>query len=186
MELYDNPKNEKQLEYVINIISPELERRRKSLSRKQYYEILYSEIEEIKTDNNISALTQCDKQECSFCCYDKIYGSEDEIENLIDYVQENNIPYNQLFKQTEENYSTLKFGEKVCPLLKDRKCSVYEHRPIICRTHNVSLGEDVNKCKRENGETTGEYRMLLADAMFFADVSLSGGQKCLNFELNKL
>ncbi len=29
--------------------------------------------------------------------------------------------------------------ETACPFLKDHECTIYEHRPLICRTHGLPL-----------------------------------------------
>ena len=38
-----------------------------------------------------------------------------------------------------------KFNGQPCPFLVDNQCSVYEDRPVVCRTHH-SLREDASLC----------------------------------------
>jgi Fe-S-cluster containining protein len=47
---------------------------------------------------------------------------------------------------------------KVCPFLVEGRCSVYEHRPLICRVHH-SLNEDPADC--DESVTSSERRQVL-------------------------
>ncbi|KQX96857.1 hypothetical protein ASD28_17350 [Massilia sp. Root133] len=42
----------------------------------------------------------------------------------------------------------LKFNGRPCPFLVENRCSVYEDRPLVCRTHH-SLREDATQCSME-------------------------------------
>lgn len=42
----------------------------------------------------------------------------------------------------------MKFNGKPCPFLVDSKCSVYEDRPLLCRTHH-SLRESADECSMD-------------------------------------
>jgi Fe-S-cluster containining protein len=42
----------------------------------------------------------------------------------------------------------LKFNGRPCPFLVENRCSVYEDRPLVCRTHH-SLRENATQCSME-------------------------------------
>lgn len=44
-----------------------------------------------------------------------------------------------------------KFNGKACPFLVQNKCSVYEDRPLVCRTHH-SLRDEASECSMERHE----------------------------------
>ena len=84
----------------------------------------------------------CCKKGCSFCCEDGDYPLS-ELEFA--YLQEE---YNKLDeatkKQINENIEKIKKENTesyVCPYLINHSCSVYSHRPFVCRTFGV-LTED--------------------------------------------
>lgn len=128
--------------------------------------MFYASIDKVQKDINFSDLTQCNKQNCSFCCHDIIMGTEFEMKALGDYVKESKIEVNQLNLQKQLSGEPLTFAEKACPLLKNGRCSIYEVRPFVCRTHNISLGEDFNKCARGTATDapTEEIRILELEA----------------------
>ena len=62
---------------------------------------------------------------CDFCCMAyEVFPIE------LDYIQKS-IKNEQIETGTSENAS--------CIFLKDHVCQIYEHRPIICRTHGLPL-----------------------------------------------
>ena len=72
---------------------------------------------------------------CSFCCEKGDYPiSQVELEYLIHgfMVLPDNIK-----RLVQENIKNIQKG-KICPFLIDKKCSVYEYRPIICRVHGLA------------------------------------------------
>lgn len=94
-----------------------------------------SEKEYLKLRNSIDELSgklhglhknhmQC-KKGCDLCCMDyEIFPIEFE------HIQKS-------IKNKEINISDSKDGS--CIFLKDHACQIYEHRPIICRTHGLPL-----------------------------------------------
>lgn len=72
---------------------------------------------------------------CSFCCEKGDYPiSNVELEYLMQgFIQlsdENKI-------KVQQNIKNIKKGE-ICPFLINKKCSVYDYRPIICRVHGLA------------------------------------------------
>lgn len=177
---------DKSMELAEKIV-PDLEvLREKSGSLEVYYNELHQFVDNMIEGANLKEFIQCTRQQCSFCCHDKIMGPYSEIVYTVNMVKKLGVKVNKSVIQTEENWDTLTFKQKACPLLDENgRCSIYEFRPIICRAHNISLGEDIEKCKRENGETTGELVVVPVESLQFADIMRDGSLACLNFHLLK-
>ncbi len=143
-------------------------------------------IDDIHKEVDIKSHIQCGRQECSFCCHAKITVSRDEANRIINYVKENNIPVNKTKIQSDENWDSLTFAERACPLLHEGKCSIYEKRPILCRQHNITRGENVNDCTKDNEDFyMGTITVPSVDALMIADI-LTSKPCILNYELQKL
>ena len=151
---------------------------------ENYYNALYTAVDEMQEQSGIAKKTQCVEQECSFCCHDLILGSADEIRNLVRYVKKNNIPINRSSNQHKGNWNKLKFAQKACPLLHNGKCSVYDNRPLICRKHNIAKGEDISKCNTDTRDIVKEVILVSVDTIVVADIILGDSKvMALNFEL---
>ncbi len=84
----------------------------------------------------------CCKKGCSVCCEDGDYPlSKLEFE----YMQEEYKKLDETTKQQiNKNIEKIKKEQKefyICPYLIDHSCSIYSHRPFVCRTFGV-LTED--------------------------------------------
>jgi len=55
--------------------------------------------------------------------------------------------------------NTAKYKGVACPFLVNEECSVYEARPIQCRTHHV-LEADASRCDPHADAEVGKYDML--------------------------
>ena len=75
------------------------------------------------------------KKGCSACCEKGDYPiSEIELRYImLGYSKIDN----DLKIQIQSNLSNIKKGDK-CPFLINKECSIYTHRPIICRTHGLA------------------------------------------------
>ena len=75
------------------------------------------------------------KAGCSFCCEAGDYPlSQLELEYLMQgYIKLDN----ETKKKVQTNFKSMVKGGK-CPFLIDKKCSVYQYRPIICRVHGLA------------------------------------------------
>ena len=118
----------------------------KNIPEEAQIPVAYNIIEDAFKKNNLDEEIQCTKQVCSFCCHDQIMLSKQEAE----YIKKNanyEIDETLLNKQrSAADFKKLSFADRACIFLKDGRCSVYEHRPIVCRTHNVKKGVDIKNC----------------------------------------
>lgn len=97
---------------------------------------------------------------CSSCCEKGDYPlSQLELEFLMQgYINLDN----ETKIKVQENIKSMAKGGK-CPFLIDKKCSIYPHRPIICRVHGLAyLCRDgkvkVPFCVNENKNYSDVYR----------------------------
>lgn len=114
---------------------------------------------------------------CSFCCHDKIYVSQDEGDYIKKVIKEKNItPDADRINKQKRNNPNIKFADKACPLLSpeneqgQRLCSIYEDRPMICRTHNST--ESPEFCDREKypGRFVNELKIVAVEALTMAAI----------------
>lgn len=85
---------------------------------------------------------QACKKGCSTCCYQRVILTETEADVIGDAikVRPRAIPDN--YKQKDIN----SFGRSTpCPFLHNSECSIYEHRPIACRSY-VNMDVDNLLC----------------------------------------
>ena len=93
------------------------------------------------------------KGACSFCCHDTIYMPPLEAAYVQKNITEHGIVGNVHRKELQSSGKDLTFMEKACPYLEDeneegrRLCSIYEFRPMVCRTHNST--EPIEFCNKE-------------------------------------
>lgn len=118
--------------------------------------IAYKNADEFKIQLEKEKKVLC-KKGCSFCCHDKIIMSQLEATYFLSKLKSVNISPNieRLQKQNKIKFEKLKWQDKACSFLgKDGICTIYEMRPLICRTHN-NIGNSVNDCdKSENSNKT--------------------------------
>ena len=108
---------------------------------KVFIDILTNELQ--KMFENQREFIKC-REGCSYCCeYGEYPFSEAEFEYLLEgYEELDNDIKNQIISnaKTEErnrnNSGTTPFMYK-CPFLIDKRCSVYTHRGIVCRTFGL-------------------------------------------------
>jgi Fe-S-cluster containining protein len=88
------------------------------------------------------------KPGCSDCCYMNTMIYEHEAVRLAEVTGRKmvNLPYRPLDQVLADGN---KFNGKPCPFLVKNKCSVYEERPLVCRTHH-SLREDSSQCSMDS------------------------------------
>jgi len=113
---------------------------------------------------------------CSFCCHDTIMMSKIEAKYIANKIRLNNIKPDEVRKKLQQDVpkESLNFMARACPMLLDeneegkRLCSIYEFRPLICRTHNAKTeAKYCNRVEYPNFHTT-EGRLIETDAITFA------------------
>lgn len=154
-------------------------------------EFAFEMVDKILAKAEIFKKASCNKS-CSFCCHSEINMSKFESLYIKSKLIKNNIIPNEQRKkiQMETPSNSLKYMDKACPFLSDenvsgqRLCSIYEFRPIVCRTHN-SLSE-IRFCDKETypNKVVREVRTLESEAVFFALLLLDREQS--NDEIPKL
>lgn len=90
------------------------------------------------------------KKGCAYCCYQQIQISSLEAE----YIREKTGIFPAKLSAAPSRDLQEFSGNTPCPFLKQGACSIYEHRPIICRIH-VSLDADNTWCRFENWHVPG-------------------------------
>lgn len=105
---------------------------------------MYDMIQQVMDDPGYKDKITCSKK-CSFCCHDKIQMPNIEAER-IKKLGIKPVDRKVLKKQKQvADFNNLKWADKKCSLLNtDGTCSIYENRPLICRTHNSI--DDPKKC----------------------------------------
>lgn len=84
------------------------------------------------------------KPGCSQCCHMNTIIYEHEAIRLAEVTGKTmrRLPYRE---RDEVAIAGAQFDQTPCPFLVDHKCSVYEHRPLVCRTHH-SLRDSADLC----------------------------------------
>jgi Fe-S-cluster containining protein len=152
---------------------------------EEYYKFLHKLVDDFNIQHNVKKISQCSKQECSFCCHDKIMVSASEMDFIEMIIQRDNIQVNKSIKQTEENWNNLSFKDQACPLLNNGKCTIYQNRPLVCRKYAVKLGTPVENCKP--GTTIVEELIIVdLDSIICSDFLINEGNiEVLNFKLTE-
>lgn len=131
-------------------------------------ETAYDAIDQIMHKASLIEKTTCGVG-CSFCCHDSIMVSDLEANYIIKKMKESSITPNRgrLKRQSRaKDFKTLKWKDKACSMLgDDGLCTIYEHRPIVCRTHNSI--DIVSKCDKriDPNSSVKEYRILESEAI---------------------
>jgi Fe-S-cluster containining protein len=146
------------------------------------YQIIRNEVTKIvNTEKFQKAITCGSISNCSFCCHDKIMMGKAESEYIKKVIIDKKIIPNKHRITVQNGNTTPKWIDKACPMLLDenekgqRLCSIYEDRPLICRTHNSSM--DPQLCNKENDpkRIIREAKIAILDAFSFTSFALGLG-----------
>lgn len=141
---------------------------------------IYKLHNQLRQANQIDQHTSCGRG-CNFCCHDEIMMSQLEAEHFkakaLPVAKINTKHLKKQVAATGDFDNQLKFVERACPmLLPNGDCSVYDQRPLICRTHNSN--DEPILCKHEKGVprkphgqlyTVEEQALALALCFFILD-----------------
>lgn len=173
--------NQESIREVVSDYVPVLLQMKEELSGNAAYLYARGVVDKIIDKSKLKEKTSCNSS-CSFCCHDTIYVSHDEGEHIKNVIKEKGIVPNadRINKQKHAN-PNMKWIDKACPLLSqenekgERLCSIYEDRPLICRTHNST--EEPKFCDRKTypGRSTGELKIVLLESVVMS--SMISGNK---------
>ena len=108
------------------------------------------------------------KSGCSACCEKGDYPLT-SIE--LEYLMKGYIALDNTTKQVvQQNINSMEKGG-ACHFLVDKKCSVYAHRPIICRVHGLAYRYKENKLKLPYCANYGlNYANILKNGEIIIDI----------------
>ena len=168
--------NAEAIKEVIDDFAPVLAKIKKASSPKASYLYARQSLDNVIDRTKMFEKATCNSS-CSFCCHDSIFVSHSEAEYIKQVVKSKGIvPNADRIALQKENNTHLKWEFKACPLLLDadaageRKCSIYEDRPLICRAHNST--EDPKFCNKEEfpDRTIKELKNVLVDGILMASI----------------
>jgi Fe-S-cluster containining protein len=159
---------------AMEIIKAEITRRMvMGASPEEIYMFLRDETDDVTSHPNYQSGISCGKTEgdCSFCCHETILLGKIEAHHITKVVFERGIKPNMERVQEQMSNPNIKWMQKACPLLSEpneagkRTCTIYDERPLICRTHNSN--EDPINCDRSTdpNKFVNETRASVIDAI---------------------
>jgi len=176
--------NAEQIKSVMADFVPILQKTKQDLNPEVAYLQARLFVDEALAKTGLIEKASCNSS-CSFCCHDIIIVSHDEGAYIKKVIAEKGIVPNadRLNKQKRMN-PNIKWIDKACSLLLDedesgqRKCSIYEDRPLICRTHNST--EDPKFCNKDEypGRTINELKAVMIEGLVMS--SMIAGNKDYN------
>ncbi len=130
---------------------------------------------------------------CSWCCYSRVDLTELEMKAVEAHIRHKftKLQVDRVIKAAKaikKKYQKLTQEERIfsrdaCPLLMEKKCSVYQSRPLMCR---AALSLDAKACKRAHSNPDSPVPMMLASKNFatemVAAIRIGEGKK--EYELN--
>lgn len=110
---------------------------------------------------------------CSHCCRQAVTLSSWEAERIATATGRRRADPSGIEAGDDHDLMRKKYAGIDCPFLKDGECSVYDQRPLACRSH-FSLAEDPAPCDIVNhpGDTVPYFHshaLTLAQAALFYD-----------------
>jgi len=175
--------NAEQIREVIHDFVPILLKTKQDFGNEIGYLQARVFVDEALVKTKLIEKTSCASATCSFCCHDTIFVSHDEGDYIKRIVSEKGIVPNadRVDKQKRMN-PNIKWIDKACPLLLDedesgqRKCSIYEDRPLICRTHNSTENPEFCDKSKYPKRTVGELKAVMIEGIVMSSM-LAGNNK---------
>ena len=111
------------------------------------YQQLITEVNDLtaRLNERYRAHLQC-QSGCSGCCHHHLSVFPVEAANIKSAIQD--LPQILQERIYQQAISIVEHNTEICPLLVNDKCSIYDSRPIICRTQGLPLlyeAEDGNQ-----------------------------------------
>lgn len=132
---------------IVQLVFEQLLKTPDSVRRAEIVHELVDHFNKEVFDNElVQKMSPC-KLGCAHCCHNGVSVTEDEIDLIL---QKTNLQIDQsLLKKQKEKFSELSYAERRCVFLdKNNSCSIYLHRPSVCRT-NAVIG-DSHQCIDSN------------------------------------
>lgn len=183
--IFNEEENKAKISEAVDDLVPFLLLMKRERGPEAAYLYARNSIDGLKKKIDFNSKTSCTGK-CSFCCHSNILVSYDEGIHIRTIVKERGLAANserlKNQKKSESiHYKDLSWKDRACSLLSDpdengdRQCTIYDERPIICRTHNST--EDPINCDRSEDDEkfVGEIRVVMLDALMSASI-ISGGK----------
>jgi Fe-S-cluster containining protein len=103
--------------------------------------------EQVKQDIKVSSC----KRGCTFCCHQNVDIWPAEAAVIVRYCEEHNIKIDLAYLERQMSIDPMELPKtevSACVFLKYGDCSIYEARPIKCRTYHVSTDPDFCNLKK--------------------------------------
>jgi len=103
-------------------------------------EFAHNYIDNINEKSGLNKKLSCSAG-CSFCCYSEIMMTHNEASLIYSFIEQFDIPFDRklVTRQNAKKFHRLKYADKRCAMLNENdKCSIYQHRPSICRLYNAT------------------------------------------------
>ena len=129
---------------------------------------MYNLIDKTLEENGLWVNAKCHKG-CSNCCHHNIYATQYEVDVIKEYMDVYDIKPNRRRLKIQKragDINKLSWNERKCAFLdQNNNCSIYEVRPIVCRTHNSQ--DDPKYCNIDKYPNFGrrEGRILDIEAL---------------------
>lgn len=130
---------------------------------------------------------------CSWCCYSRVGVTELEMKAVESHIRHRftHLQVQRVVKAAKalkKKYQKLTQEERVysrdaCPLLMDNRCSVYNSRPLMCRS---ALSMDAKACERAHTNVEAPVPMMIASKNFATEMiaAIQIGENKKEYELN--
>jgi len=159
-------------EEAVNLV-PQFQKMHNEIGSLGMIQVIHEHIDKALEKSGIWEKATC-KGACSFCCHDTILMPPLEAEYIQHILLDNEITGNTHRKELQSSGKEITFMDKACPYLADeneegnRLCSIYEIRPIVCRTHNST--EPIKFCNKEEypNRFINEGRIISVEAVTLA------------------
>ena len=150
------------------------------------------ELDKLFEDESVQKLVSC-KQGCSACCHTQVAVTEDEAALLAEIVNNGHpIDWTKMFVQanvenSSKEFFQLPYSMRSCIFLdKAGSCTIYEDRPVVCRTNYVVSSPDLCVIENGNEPTVKLLNTFGADSWIYTFFKSNKNNGSLPFMLKRL